>query len=183
MRLGLLQDRALILQQNERQAARDAEAEDAKRRKGQAAAAKAQALSEAAGEDSVIPKKKDKNAERSSKPPKKLPTIRPLSEAKAIESGANFISETFLFIVAGGLLVMERWWANRKEANRREDVAERLASLECDEQELKATLNKLQSTIQDLEMKKNVAVVPAKNDTSPPIKRLQAHQGIAQNSS
>lgn len=33
--------------------------------------------------------------------------IRPLSESKAIESGANFISESFLFLVAGGLILFE----------------------------------------------------------------------------
>lgn len=58
------------------------------------------------------------------------PRIRPLSEAKAIDSGANFISEAFLFLVAGGLIVFESLRARRKESSRREDVADRLARLE-----------------------------------------------------
>ena len=182
MRLGLLQDRALILQQNERQSARDAAIEEAKRRKAQASAVKAQASMDA-GEDSAISKSKDKSTDRTSKPTKKLPTIRPLSEAKAIESGANFISETFLFIVAGGLIVMERWWSNRREANRREDVAERLASLESDEQKLMATINKLQSTIQDLHSKNVVAVVSTRNNTKPPSEESRNRQASAQTSS
>lgn len=56
--------------------------------------------------------------------------IRPLTESKAIESGANFISETFLFLVAGGLIVFESWRSRNKESTRREGVEERLSSLE-----------------------------------------------------
>lgn len=59
--------------------------------------------------------------------------IRPLSESKAIESGANFISETFLFLVAGGLIVYESWRSRRKESTRREGVEGRLAELEQSE--------------------------------------------------
>ncbi|KAI9698503.1 MAG: hypothetical protein M1836_004084 [Candelina mexicana] len=57
--------------------------------------------------------------------------IRPLSEAKAIDTGANFISETFLFLVGGGLILFESWRSRRKENIRREDVAERLEKLEA----------------------------------------------------
>ncbi|KAJ5085234.1 hypothetical protein N7532_010005 [Penicillium argentinense] len=56
--------------------------------------------------------------------------IRPLSESKAIESGANFISETFLFLVAGGLIVFESWRSRQKESTRREGVEDRLVALE-----------------------------------------------------
>jgi hypothetical protein len=71
-------------------------------------------------------------AEEAAKPAPK-PHIRPLSESKAIESGATFISETFLFIVAGGLIVFESWRSRRKETTRREDVETRLAELEKSE--------------------------------------------------
>ncbi|KAJ5999896.1 hypothetical protein N7481_000305 [Penicillium waksmanii] len=56
--------------------------------------------------------------------------IRPLSESKAIESGANFISESFLFLVAGGLIVFESWRSRNKESTRREGVEDRLNALE-----------------------------------------------------
>ena len=161
MRLGLLQDRAVIERQNERQLARDAAAEEAKRKKAETPTVKTQAQTEAdeAAAD------KDKATDKSSKPAKKLPTIRPLSEAKAIESGANFISETFLFVVAGGLIVLERWWANRKEATRREDVAERLASLESEESELKARVGTLQAAMQELkERKESMSTTSMKAD-------------------
>lgn len=56
--------------------------------------------------------------------------IRPLSESKAIESGANFLSESFLFLVAGGLIVFESWRSRNKESTRREGVEDRLNALE-----------------------------------------------------
>jgi len=69
-----------------------------------------------------------------------LRRIRPLSESKAIDSGATFISEAFLFMVAGGLIVFETFRARRKEGIRREQVEDRLSALEdeirrCREQE------------------------------------------------
>jgi len=58
--------------------------------------------------------------------------IRPLSEAKAIELGANFFSEAFIFAVAAGLLVWDSWRSRRKESARRDDVADRLNDLEAE---------------------------------------------------
>jgi len=58
------------------------------------------------------------------------PRIRPLSESKAIESGANFISEGLLFSVATALILYESVRSRRKEADRRDVVAERLELLE-----------------------------------------------------
>ncbi|KAL4936235.1 hypothetical protein BDV06DRAFT_96515 [Aspergillus oleicola] len=73
---------------------------------------------------------KVKAAASESDKPSPRPHIRPLSESKAIESGATFISESFLFLVAGGLILFESWRSRRKENTRRDDVAARLAELE-----------------------------------------------------
>ncbi|TKA28181.1 hypothetical protein B0A50_04152 [Salinomyces thailandicus] len=56
--------------------------------------------------------------------------IRPLSEGRAIELGANFFSEAFIFAVAAGLLVWDSWRSRAKESARRDDVAERIEQLE-----------------------------------------------------
>jgi hypothetical protein len=56
--------------------------------------------------------------------------VRPLTEAKAIETGANFISETFLFCVAGAAIVFEYWRSKRKESTRRDEVSDRLDQIE-----------------------------------------------------
>ncbi|KAJ5900001.1 hypothetical protein N7495_004745 [Penicillium taxi] len=66
-------------------------------------------------------------SEEIAKPP--YHRIRPLSETKAIESGANFISETFLFMVAGGLIFYEAWRSKRKETTRNTGVEDRLNEL------------------------------------------------------
>jgi optic atrophy 3 protein len=64
--------------------------------------------------------------------------IRPLSEAKAIELGANFFSEAFIFAVAAGLLVWDSYRSRKKESQRRDDVAERLAELESEVDRLRS---------------------------------------------
>lgn len=61
---------------------------------------------------------------------KQLPRVRPLSESRAIETGANFISETFLFCVTGGIIVFEYWRQRRKEVERRDGVADKLDVLD-----------------------------------------------------
>lgn len=122
LRLGLLQDSAAI----EKQIAREAAEAQAKKHKSQTPTVKTEAETKA--EEAAEAKLRAKTAESTKKRPKFR--IRPLSEAKAIDSGATFISEAFLFLVGGGLIVFETWRARRKETSRREDVAERLAELE-----------------------------------------------------
>ena len=58
------------------------------------------------------------------------PHIRALSETKAIATGANFISESFLFVVAVSLIMAESFRGYRKESKRRDVVSDRLESLE-----------------------------------------------------
>ncbi|KAH9813071.1 optic atrophy 3 protein-domain-containing protein [Melampsora americana] len=58
------------------------------------------------------------------------PTIRPLSDTKAIQNGANFLSEAFLFTVALGLIVGENLRGRIQTANRRDKINERLEELE-----------------------------------------------------
>ncbi|KAM0755338.1 OPA3-domain-containing protein [Meredithblackwellia eburnea MCA 4105] len=66
--------------------------------------------------------------------------IRPLNDAKAIDSGANFISETFLFGFATLLILGETWRSRRKDSQRRDLVAE---TLEQHEEELKGLRERL----------------------------------------
>ena len=87
--------------------------------------------------------------------PRPKPHIRPLSESKAIESGASFISEAFLFIVAGGLIVFESWRARRKETNRREDVESRLIELEESEKAARRGLVALEKELLQLKAKED----------------------------
>lgn len=143
-RIGLLQDSQAL----ERQAARDAAKREADRKKSQIPTVKTEAQTKAE-EDAA---KKEKVEEEKDKHPPK-PKIKPLSETKAIESGANFISETFLFGVAAGLILFESWRSGRKEKTRRNDVADRLADLEESEDAARKALIELEREVLHLRAK------------------------------
>jgi myosin-1 len=119
--LGLLQDPAAI----DQQIAREAAEAEAKKLKLRIPTVKTEAQAKA--EEAAAFKDKEKGTDKAKAV---KPRIRPLSEAKAIDSGANFISETFLFAVALGLIVVENFRSRRKEASRRSDIADKLQELE-----------------------------------------------------
>ncbi|KAK8861627.1 hypothetical protein IAR55_002450 [Kwoniella newhampshirensis] len=56
--------------------------------------------------------------------------IKPLNDTRAIQNGATTLAETFLFLVGAGLIVGESYRSSRKETKRRDDVTDRLESLE-----------------------------------------------------
>lgn len=139
-RIGLLQDAAAI----ERQVAKDHAADAAKKSKqANTPTVKTEAQTKAEEEAAA------KAAKEGTEPPKprSKPKIRPLSEAKAIETGANFISETFLFGVAASLILFESWRSGRKESRRRNDVAERLVDLEESEKAARLALVELEREV------------------------------------
>ncbi|KAK0918388.1 hypothetical protein LTR57_011875 [Friedmanniomyces endolithicus] len=129
MRLGILHD----AEAQQRMHEREQKAAEERKRKAEAPTVRSAAEQtkheedQARGELEGEPKKKSEEK----KEPTKL-KIRPLSESKAIELGANFFSEAFIFAVAAGLLVWDNWRSRRKESARRDDVAEKLAELETE---------------------------------------------------
>ncbi|KAI7903614.1 optic atrophy 3 protein-domain-containing protein [Cokeromyces recurvatus] len=56
--------------------------------------------------------------------------IRPLNDARAIESGANFLSEAFVFAVAASVIIAESWRSRATAKNRRNYVDDALENLE-----------------------------------------------------
>ncbi len=140
LRLGLLQDHATI----EKQIAREAAEAQARRQKQDVPTVKTEAQMRADLERSAT-QEKDKAPDKSKTVSK--PRIRPLSEAKAIDAGANFASESFLLSVGIGLIIFERWWSSRKESNRREDVADRIEELEESEKAARRALVELEKEI------------------------------------
>jgi len=73
-----------------------------------------------------------------------LKSIRPLSEAKAIDTGANAIAEGFLFGVAALLIVGETYRSSRSQAKRRDVVDDRI-------EELSSQVNGLMESVKSLE--------------------------------
>ena len=146
LRLGLLQDQAAIDRQIAKEAA-EAKAKAAKTAEAKNIPTVKTEAQMKADEAAVEKAKVEKDA-----PPKKAPKpkIRPLTEAKAIDSGANFISEGFLFSVGLGLIVFETWRSRRKENKRRDDVAERIAELEARELALTERLESVNWEMREL---------------------------------
>lgn len=53
-----------------------------------------------------------------------------LNDAKAIDQGANFVAETFLFVFAASIIAAESYRSRRKEQGRRDDVLDKIEALE-----------------------------------------------------
>lgn len=125
MRLGILHDTAA----QERMHAREERKAEEKRRAAETPTVLTEVQLKARDAEKEKSQEGDKKEEQHK--PQKV-KIRPLSEAKAIELGANFFSEAFIFAVAAGLLIFDSWRSRRKESARRDDVAERLEDLETE---------------------------------------------------
>lgn len=142
LRLGLLQDPAAL----ERQAQREAAEAAKKKRIAEAPTVKTEAQTraeaEAAKQDLKDGVKKIKEKEKTK--------IKPLSEAKAIDLGSNFIAESFLFAVAVGTVLFETWRSRKKERGRRDMVAEQLAELKEADEEKGRKIVELEREIQGL---------------------------------
>lgn len=66
--------------------------------------------------------------------------VRPLNDAKAIQSGATFIAEAFVFSVAGSLVFFESWRSRRKEQARQASIVDDINVLQDEIEWLKAQL-------------------------------------------
>jgi hypothetical protein len=137
MRLGLLQDPAVI----DRQIKKEVQAAEAARQKAATPTVKTEA--EMKAEEAMTEKEREairKKAEERTKP-----RIRPLSEQKAIETGANFVAETFIFAVGIGVIVVEQWRQRRKARNARDDIREDLDELQTELKTVKAELEEMKA--------------------------------------
>lgn len=157
MRLGLLQDTAAIDRQVEREVAEAA----SKRRSIQPPIPTVPTLEDVQAEEVVAKKVKKSIAEKvkSEEKKKEERRIRPLSEAKAIDSGATFISEAFLFLVAASLIGFESWRNRRKAVASREAVEERLDKLEGEVKRVEQEKKGLEGRVERLkgELEKKIA--------------------------
>ncbi|EMR11348.1 hypothetical protein PNEG_00377 [Pneumocystis murina B123] len=61
---------------------------------------------------------------------KKTKHTQCLNEENAIERGADFLSESFLFLTAGSLIFYESWKTRKKEQTRRDKVADDIEELQ-----------------------------------------------------
>jgi hypothetical protein len=67
---------------------------------------------------------------------------------RAIDNGANFIAESFLFMVAASLIVAETWRSSNKESKRRENVTDQLEELTSQVQNLTEDLSRVSANFE-----------------------------------
>ncbi|KAJ7125314.1 OPA3-domain-containing protein [Mycena epipterygia] len=75
--------------------------------------------------------------------------IRPLSETRAIENGANALAEGFLFSVAAALILGEAWRSSRSQAKRRDAVDEGMEDLAAKIEALTAQVGALSTSLEE----------------------------------
>ncbi|EOD51900.1 putative opa3 domain-containing protein [Neofusicoccum parvum UCRNP2] len=115
----------------------------------------------------------------------KPPRVRPLAETKAIDMGANFISEAFMFLVAGGIIVWEQWRSRRKASDRRDEVDEKLDELEEKNSQLLEEIRMLKARVAPEEFAKEMALKSTKpeeqasNATAAPAAPAEPPKGTA----
>ncbi len=174
LRLGLLQDTATM----EKQAARAAAEAQAKKVKNEIPTVKTEAQMKA--DEAAAAKEKDRAGDRAKPPSLLKPKIRPLSETKAIDSGATFVSEGFLLLVGVSLILLENWRSKRKENTRREDVADRISELEESERASRRALVELEKEI--LRLRSNNGTVPTQRIIPKELWDLEAKEEVKQKS-
>jgi hypothetical protein len=135
MRLGLLQDPAVI----DRQIKKEVQIAEAARQKAAMPTVKTE--EETKAEEAMT--EKEKEAIRKKAEERVKPRIRPLSEQKAIEMGANFAAETFIFAVGIGVILVEQWRQRRKARNARDDIREDLEEMQTELKAVKAELEEI----------------------------------------
>lgn len=82
--------------------------------------------------------------------------VRPLNDKRAIETGATFLSETFVFAVAGSIVVFEAYRQRQKELNRRETVEDDIKTLQHEIEYLKRKLREYNVRLDDYKPLKDV---------------------------
>jgi len=75
--------------------------------------------------------------------------VRPLSEARAIENGANALAEGFLFGVATILIIGETWRSSRSQSKRQDDVNDKLHNLSTSIHELSSRLGQSLADVEE----------------------------------
>ncbi|KAJ3195934.1 hypothetical protein HK101_010613 [Irineochytrium annulatum] len=80
----------------------------------------------------------------------KVAPIRPLNEARAVELGANFMSESLLFGVAGLTIFLEAWRSSHKASTRVTTVDDTFERLSAERQQDAESLEALQAVVRDV---------------------------------
>lgn len=75
--------------------------------------------------------------------------VKPLNDNKAIEQGATFISEFFIFSVAGSLILYESYRSRKKASNERDALADDITVLQSEIEYIKTKLGDINIKLDD----------------------------------
>lgn len=82
--------------------------------------------------------------------------IRPLNDNKAIENGANFLSEFFIFSVAGSLIFYESYRSRKKASNEKDALFDDISTLQSEIEYIKQKLIENNFKLDDYKMPEGV---------------------------
>lgn len=102
--------------------------------------------------------------------------MKPCLTDRAVQNGATTLAEAFLFFVGASLVLGETYRSSRKEGKRRDDVKERLNSLEEEIETLRGALGEegnLDSALRDLR-EQSVHTAHQRSHTDDRNQRLQS---------
>lgn len=75
--------------------------------------------------------------------------IRPLNDKKAVENGANFMSEFFIFLVAGSLILYETYRSRKKASDEKDQLADDISTLQSEIMFIKEKLESMDVKFDD----------------------------------
>lgn len=87
--------------------------------------------------------------------------IRPLNDKKAIDSGANFLLEAFIFLVAGGLILYESNRSRVKASTEKQAVRDDILELQGLVADLKTQLEKIEILLVTLDQAQGQKPAPS----------------------
>lgn len=91
--------------------------------------------------------------------------VRPLNDNKAIEQGANFLSELFVFSVAGSMIFFESYRSRKKTTVRHTSVQEDLTAIQNELELLQQEVTALHQRVRESEAERDAVI---KQTTTPP---------------
>lgn len=112
--------------------------------------------------------------------------IRPLNDTKAIDQGANFISEFFIFSVAGSLILYENYRSRKKASTARESLADDISVLQHEIEYIKGKLGELNVKLDDYKVpdgyKPKYVSIEAPKETTPVSSNSKEEENLASTS-
>ncbi|EMG46206.1 hypothetical protein SBY92_000937 [Candida maltosa Xu316] len=78
--------------------------------------------------------------------------VKPLNDNKAIEQGATFISEFFIFSVAGSLIMYEAYRSRKKASSERDALADDISVLQNEIEYIKSKLGEINIKLDDYQI-------------------------------